>query len=56
MREALPVNDELQVRLQSSLGVSYTLEGELSGGAMARVFLAEEGALAPLRPRTITLR
>ena len=37
--------EELLDRLQSVLGVSYTFERELGGGAMARVFLAEESAL-----------
>src|SRR5215510_13039909 len=31
--------------LQSALGTSYTLERELGGGGMSRVFLAEETAL-----------
>jgi len=32
-------------QLQSSLGTAYTLERELGGGGMSRVFLAEERAL-----------
>jgi len=32
-------------RLQSSLGTAYTLERELGGGGMSRVFVAEEHAL-----------
>ncbi|HEX6314096.1 MAG TPA: serine/threonine-protein kinase, partial [Gemmatimonadaceae bacterium] len=36
---------DLQTRLQESLGSSYTLERELVGGGMSRVFLAEETAL-----------
>jgi serine/threonine-protein kinase len=35
----------LQARLQHSLGATYTLERELAGGGMSRVFLAEETAL-----------
>src|SRR6476659_4865856 len=36
---------ELRDELQSALGTSYTLERELGGGGMSRVFLAEETAL-----------
>ena len=36
---------DLQSRLQQSLGTAYTLERELSGGGMSRVFVAEETAL-----------
>lgn len=36
---------ELRDALQSALGASYTLEHELGGGGMARVFVAEESAL-----------
>src|SRR5499433_3220250 len=36
---------ELRDDLQSALGTSYTLERELGGGGMSRVFLAEETAL-----------
>ena len=32
-------------RLQSSLGAAYTLERELGGGGMSRVFLARDTAL-----------
>jgi len=32
-------------QLQTSLGSAYTLERELGGGGMSRVFLAEEIAL-----------
>ena len=35
----------LRGRLQETLGDTYTLERELGGGGMARVFLAEEAAL-----------
>src|SRR3982751_2755126 len=36
---------ELRDRLQASLGNAYTLERELGGGGMSRVFVAEETAL-----------
>ena len=36
---------DLRDRLQGALGASYTLERELTGGGMSRVFLAEETAL-----------
>src|SRR6476660_2730122 len=36
---------DLRDRLQSTLGNAYTLERELGGGGMSRVFLAEETAL-----------
>ncbi|HVE79997.1 MAG TPA: serine/threonine-protein kinase, partial [Gemmatimonadaceae bacterium] len=37
--------DHLRDRLQSSLGAAYTLERELGGGGMARVFVATDPAL-----------
>jgi serine/threonine-protein kinase len=37
--------DLLRDRLQSSLGAAYTLERELGGGGMSRVFVAREEAL-----------
>jgi serine/threonine-protein kinase len=37
---------DLKARLQQSLGATYTLERELAGGGMSRVFLAEETALS----------
>jgi tetratricopeptide (TPR) repeat protein/tRNA A-37 threonylcarbamoyl transferase component Bud32 len=37
--------DPLRVRLAAALGERYTLERELSGGGMARVFVAHEAAL-----------
>ena len=40
-----PVPDQLRDRLQSSLGDAYTLERELGGGGMARVFVATDPAL-----------
>jgi tetratricopeptide (TPR) repeat protein len=39
------VTDSLRDHLQASLGSTYTLERELGGGGMSRVFLAEERAL-----------
>jgi serine/threonine-protein kinase len=38
--------DQLRDRLQSSLGAALTLERELGGGGMARVFVATDRALA----------
>ena len=40
-----PVPDSLRDQLQTTLGASYTLERELGGGGMSRVFLADEHAL-----------
>lgn len=37
--------DNLRHRLQTTLGSAYTLERELGGGGMSRVFLAEDVAL-----------
>ena len=39
------VTDDLRDRLQSSLGTSHTIERELGGGGMSRVFVARELAL-----------
>jgi TolB-like protein/Tfp pilus assembly protein PilF/tRNA A-37 threonylcarbamoyl transferase component Bud32 len=39
------VSDTLRLQLQSTLGSAYTLERELGGGGMSRVFLASEMAL-----------
>jgi serine/threonine-protein kinase len=36
---------DVQDRLQRSLGTAYTVERELGGGGMSRVFLADEAAL-----------
>ena len=36
---------DLRDRLQSTLGDAYSLERELGGGGMSRVFLAQEAAL-----------
>ncbi|MEO7521708.1 MAG: serine/threonine-protein kinase, partial [Gemmatimonas sp.] len=36
---------DLRTQLQQSLGTAYTLERELSGGGMSRVFLAEDARL-----------
>jgi serine/threonine-protein kinase len=35
----------LRQRLQTALGVAYTLDRELGGGGMARVFLTEDSKL-----------
>ena len=37
--------DDVRERLQSSLGSAYSIERELGGGGMSRVFVAEETAL-----------
>ena len=39
------VIDDLRDQLQSALGAAYTIERELGGGGMSRVFLAREVAL-----------
>ncbi|MBI2796532.1 MAG: serine/threonine protein kinase [Gemmatimonadetes bacterium] len=39
------MTDRLRDQLQAALGDTYTLERELGGGGMSRVFLAEERAL-----------
>ncbi len=39
------MSDDLRDRLQSTLGDHYTLEREIGGGGMSRVFVAEEKAL-----------
>jgi serine/threonine protein kinase len=41
----LPDESSLRDQLQASLGTAYTLERELGGGGMSRVFLADEAAL-----------
>lgn len=40
-----PLSSDLRDRLQTTLGDAYTVERELGGGGMARVFLASENAL-----------
>src|ERR671939_204421 len=40
-----PMSIDLQARLQSTFGTAYSLERELGGGGMARVFVATETAL-----------
>ncbi len=40
-----PVTDDFTTRLQDALGAAYTLEGELGGGGMSRVYLARQTAL-----------
>ena len=53
MDAPLPSAD-LRDQLQATLSGSYTLERELGGGGMARVFVAEETALGwPSRCRGI---
>jgi serine/threonine-protein kinase len=39
------VSDDLRDHLQAALGAAYSLQRELGGGGMARVFVAEERAL-----------
>jgi serine/threonine protein kinase len=39
------VTAELREQLQAALGDSYTLERELGGGGMSRVFVASDTAL-----------
>ena len=39
------MTSDLRARLQQSLGTAYTLERELAGGGMSRVFLAVETSL-----------
>ena len=39
------MTDGLRATLQSALGVAYTIERELGGGGMSRMFLAREVAL-----------
>ena len=47
----MPTSD-LRDQLQATLGGSYTIERELGGGGMARVFVAEETALR----RTVVIK
>ena len=37
--------DDLREQLQSALGATYTIERELGGGGMSRVFLARDNGL-----------
>jgi tetratricopeptide (TPR) repeat protein len=39
------LNEQIREQLQATLGAAYTLERELGGGGMSRVFVAEETAL-----------
>jgi len=39
------VTTELRERLQAALGHAYSIERELGGGGMSRVFVAEETGL-----------
>src|SRR5688500_16140912 len=40
-----PMTTDLQDRLKATLGGSYTIDRELGGGGMSRVFVAEETSL-----------
>jgi eukaryotic-like serine/threonine-protein kinase len=40
------MTDDLRTQLQATLGDGYTLERELGGGGMSRVFVAREHALS----------
>src|SRR4030095_4140077 len=40
-----PMETELREQLQTALGTAYSLQRELGGGAMSRVFLAHDAAL-----------
>ena len=40
------MSDDLREQLQTALGAAYTLERELGGGGMSRVFVARDEALA----------
>jgi eukaryotic-like serine/threonine-protein kinase len=46
------VDGDLRAELQQALGASYTIERELGGGGMARIFAAEETALG----RTVVVK
>ena len=39
------MSDDLRTQLQATLGTAYTLDRELGGGGMSRVFVARETAL-----------
>ena len=43
---------DLRTQLQATLGPDYTLERELGGGGMSRVFVAHENALG----RTVVVK
>ena len=45
MSTSPPIDSQLVVSLRNSLGAAYTIERELGGGGMSRVFLAEETRL-----------
>jgi tetratricopeptide (TPR) repeat protein/tRNA A-37 threonylcarbamoyl transferase component Bud32 len=45
MQDGAALTTDLREQLQSTLGATYTLEHELTGGGMARVFAATETAL-----------
>ena len=46
------MTDDLRTQLQTTLGDGYTLERELGGGGMSRVFVAHENALG----RTVVVK
>jgi len=46
------MSSELRAQLQSALGASYTIERELGGGGMSRVYVARETALG----RTVVVK
>src|SRR5215216_2204093 len=41
----LVTSPDVHERLQAALGAAYAIEGELGGGGMSRVFVADEAAL-----------
>ncbi len=43
--EEAAAGEDIRARLQAGLGDAYTLEGEIGGGGMSRVFVAREAAL-----------
>ena len=54
-RRSDPVTVDLREQLQSTLGSAYTLERELGGGGMSRVFVAHETTSAGLPFYTMPL-
>ena len=46
------MSDTLRQTLQTSLGTAYTIERELGGGGMSRVYVATESALG----RTVVIK
>ncbi len=45
MAHIVAMSDDLRTQLQTTLGAAYTLDRELGGGGMSRVFVAHETAL-----------